>query len=171
MLEPVFLLGPSRVAGTSDDVQFAVRGTAADGALLFRVPVEPGEVIDLGGVAERHFALRMPIDEESARRLHRVEVLDRGRTLAERTATSTAAGFAGQIAAAGIVTADRMSESQVRLQWDADRSPMVIVMVPETGQILAFGRGGEVVVATTEPALEVALSDGVQSGVRVVQVK
>ena len=57
------------------------------------------------------------------------------------------------------------------LRWDAAMHPMVMVRDPETGQVLAFARGGEAEVYTSKPEVDLALLNGVASRVRRVRVQ
>jgi hypothetical protein len=46
-----------------------------------------------------------------------------------------------------------------------------MVRDPETGQVLAFARGGEAEVYTSKPEVDLVLSNGVASRVRRVRVQ
>ena len=57
----------------------------------------------------------------------------------------------------------RLNARAVRLQWNDAEARGVLVRHPRTGEILAFARGGNAVVYTSETALDLTLSDGVRS--------
>jgi hypothetical protein len=51
----------------------------------------------------------------------------------------------------------------VALEWDAALYPMIMVRDPGSGEVLSFARGGKSWVQTSKGALDLDLSDGVQS--------
>lgn len=63
------------------------------------------------------------------------------------------------------VTATRLDAGRVRLEWSAARYPVVMVRDGNSGEVLAFGRGGSVVVRSGRAPLSITASDGVQSTV------
>jgi hypothetical protein len=63
------------------------------------------------------------------------------------------------------IKVQRVAGGRLRVHWDANAYPMVMVRDPETGEILSFARGGSVNVATRKHRVELVLSNGVQSKV------
>jgi hypothetical protein len=61
------------------------------------------------------------------------------------------------------VVVRREAGGQVRLLWNAAAHPMVMVRDPDTGEVLAFARGGDARVWTSKSELDLEVSDGVQS--------
>ena len=61
------------------------------------------------------------------------------------------------------VVATRIDERSVRLDWSAVRYPVVMVRNGDSGEVLAFGRGGSVVVQSGRAPLAITASDGVKS--------
>jgi hypothetical protein len=57
----------------------------------------------------------------------------------------------------------RTDASHIRLRWDAARYPLLLVRDAVTGEVLAFGRRGDVTVATTATALNVVVSDRIHA--------
>jgi hypothetical protein len=51
----------------------------------------------------------------------------------------------------------------VTVRWNAATYPMIMVRDPDSGNVLAFGRGGTAVVRTPKSELDVTVSDGVGS--------
>jgi hypothetical protein len=51
----------------------------------------------------------------------------------------------------------------VTLQWDAAAHPMIMVRDPDTGEVLSFARGGNARVWTGKGAVDLEVSNGVQS--------
>ena len=169
IIEPIFLLRASPEPPKHGG-RYQLVGLDSAGELLFSARLESVSVADLTQ-HEQHFEVRIPTFEEAAGRLHRVELRVGDRLLAQRTSRFTAAEFSQEVEAHDVVAAVRLGRDRVRLIWDADRFPMVMVSDPSTGEILSFGRAGEVTVRTGENTLEVALSDGVRSRMKTVQVR
>ena len=170
VLEPSFILpaGPSAGEGTSDH---RLMGFDEAGTALFDVPLEIAPVADLSEGSGEHFQLRLALSEDQAARLHRVELHAADGRTARRTATFSPQGLEEALMAEDAVTASRMASGGVLLTWDAGRFPMVMVRDPENGQILAFGRGGQVEVATDRTTLEIVVSDGVRSSTTTVTLR
>jgi hypothetical protein len=63
-----------------------------------------------------------------------------------------------------------MAPGKVRVDWDAEASPLVLVREPRSGQVLADASGGEADLDTEAPELELLMSDGVRTTVRTVPV-
>jgi hypothetical protein len=82
----------------------------------------------------------------------------------ERTQTSTASGTADD------VHVERTGADKIRLRWNAERNPMIVVRDERSGAILSFARGGDVHVTTTAAQVEVNMSDGVRSITRRILV-
>jgi hypothetical protein len=61
------------------------------------------------------------------------------------------------------VVARREAGGQVRLQWNAAAHPMIMVRDPDTGEVLAFARGGDARIWSRKGELDLEVSDGVQS--------
>jgi hypothetical protein len=81
----------------------------------------------------------------------------------ERRRTSAGAG-------SDDVRVERTGADKVRLQWNAARSPMIVVRDGRTGAILSFARGGDVQVTSNAAEIEVNMSDGVKSTLRRLRV-
>lgn len=170
VLEPAFLLPGQAPAQPETDAGHRLVGFDRDGGTLFDLGLVTVPVADLAGAREAHFQLQVPLSNEEAARLYRLEVhADDGRT-ASRTATFTPQGLDEAVSAQGAVTASRTNTGSVLLTWDAGRFPMVMVRDPENGQVLAFGRGGQVEVTTELTTLEVAVSDGVRSSTTILSL-
>lgn len=56
------------------------------------------------------------------------------------------------------------------VRWDKGTHPMAMVRDPDTGDVLAFAREGEVQVVTGKPQLDLLLSDGVKTRRQRLQV-
>ena len=57
----------------------------------------------------------------------------------------------------------RRETGTIALQWNAAAHPMLIVRDPDTGEVLSFARGGNARVWTGKTAVDLEVSNGVQS--------
>lgn len=141
-----------------------------NGVVVRRVTFELEEVGDHPGAA-RHFAVVVPVDDLDPTPVAELAVTKAGRTLARRArpAATRAAPRSGLLVglAAGAV---RGGAARSRLGWDAAAAPHVMVRDPRTGEVVGFGDGGSLEVASDAPELEVHFSDGVRSAPRRVLV-
>jgi len=87
---------------------------------------------------------RMPADQPIARR-----------SLLKGAAAGAVADVAPD------VRSTRLGPGRVVLRWNAATHPMLMVRDPTTGQVMAFGRGGQAELATDRTDLDVQLSAGV----------
>ena len=171
IIEPLFLLATSTPTPLKDGGRYQLMGLDAAGDPLFNAYVETTAVADLPDGPEQHFALRIAIDGQTISRLHRVELRADDSLVAYRTARVSASEFSQELEVDNVVTARRLADGRVQLSWDSARFPMVMVSDSRTGDVLAFGRRGEITVSTRENTLEVALSEGVRSGVKTLRIR
>jgi hypothetical protein len=57
--------------------------------------------------------------------------------------------------------------ASVEVSWDAALFPMALIQDAETGQVLSFARGGQIIVPTDAVEIDITLSDGVRSSSRI----
>ena len=74
-------------------------------------------------------------------------------------------------AQADSVEVQRVSGGDVRLRWNARRTPMIMVRDPSTGQVLSLARGGDVRLSSSQGEIELVLSDGVRSRLKRVSLR
>jgi hypothetical protein len=146
-----------------------LRGTAADGRVLFEVSFEGAAVPDTEDPNERHFAYFLPLPEEDAATLERIELSS------PHGYVVRAAGAAGRQPAAdeGIaaamahdeIQATRHADGEATLRWNPERHPVAVVRDGRDGEVLAIGRGGEIRLSSLPPGSlpELMLSNGVRS--------
>jgi len=144
--------GPHRVAGYD-----------AQGTRLFGISFEGDLVPDLPRGAERHFAFVVPLGRSELPRLASLRLVGHGLT-AQRLAP--AALRAGPIGTRAVAT--RPAGQATRISWNP-AFPLAVIRDSATGQILGFGQGGAITVASGGRALRVDLSDGVRSVPGVIQ--
>jgi hypothetical protein len=131
---------------------YSIQARADDGSSLFDLSFDPAEVAD-DRQGQKQFAFAVPLPPDGAARLASIRLLGQG----EQVSLPQSAGEAA------VVRATRSGPGRVLLEWDAAKSPMVLVRDPGTGQILTFARGGRTQLTTTRPELSVTLSNRAQS--------
>ena len=158
MLEPSFEIvaapavprgsGPYRLTGTNDA-----------GATVLDVSFDAHEIDHMPGV--RLFGYAIPLSAMGG--AAPAEIRLRGAGINEvRRQMAAGAGDDVRLAREG---ADR-----VRVQWNAARTPVLMIRDGHTGEILSFARGGDVRVTTTAAEVELNMSNGVRSTMRRVVV-
>lgn len=158
VLEPVFEV-TARAALPHKAGAYRLTGRDAAGSEILSLSFEAHAIDHLP--EQRHFSFSIP-----ARLL-------RGRTLAE-LAVSGPAGSAVRRAAPATdpgVSIIREGADQIRVRWDAARSPALIVRDVDTGVVLSFARGGDARIATRAPRVEVNASSGLGSSARRITVE
>lgn len=170
VLEPVFLLDRARPVGQEPGGRHRVVGLDRSGAVVFDIGVDGAVVADAEG-PEEHFQRLISITEDEAARLHRVELRVSDGRIARRTTAFSTREFEDVLEKGNAVSARRTAGGQVRLAWADDHFPEVMVVDPQTGQVLAFGRSGQLTLTTDRDTLEVTVSDGVRSGNITVRVR
>lgn len=102
------------------------------------------------------FTLALPLEPGLRARIARLEVSQSGLVRAVRTPSPLA-----RLAPARPVSV-RLRNGGTELLWDDGAFPLAVVRDPGTGVVLAFARGGAVVLPRPLADLEVLLSDGIQ---------
>ncbi|MFL5401298.1 MAG: hypothetical protein ACJ8BF_00585 [Gemmatimonadales bacterium] len=137
---------------------YSVEGVGTDGASLFRLSFQAAEIAD-DPSGSRHFAFAVPLDQLRAARLGSLRVSGPGGAAA--VASLSVAGLAQAAAPDSIIM--RRETDGVELEWNPATHRMIMVRDPDTGQVLAFARGGKARVRTSKRSLDLVASDGVQS--------
>ncbi len=164
VLEPAFELEAAPTP-RPEPGPYTLEGYDAAGNRLFALPFTPDSVADHGRVT-RHFAFVLPRDEAGGDRLASIRLTGPG---VDRIITPAPAAMAARTAptpqAGARAALRRASARAVRLTWDRDAYPMVVVRSARTGAILSFARGGDATVVTSagENELELVFSDRVRS--------
>jgi hypothetical protein len=152
-LNPAFALeaAPALPSGGGPN---QLRALAADGSEVFRLAFEAVPVADATDPSERHFAFFVPLDRARIATVSRIELATPAGTAVREAAPAPAP--------AAEVLREAVPGDEVRLRWDDARYPAALVRDAVTGEVLAFGRGGEVrLIARGQ--LEILVSDGVRS--------
>jgi hypothetical protein len=144
-----------------------MRGFDSQGHVLFEsrfeaVPVSVGD--------ERHFSVAVSAAGVPLERLAVVQVMDADGSTVRRTARLSLAAVAEALERGEAVTVQRTGADHVTLRFDPDRYPLIMVLDPETGHVLALARQGSVTLPTRADALMVVVSEGVHSARRLVPV-
>jgi hypothetical protein len=137
---------------------YSIEGIADDGTSLFALSFQAAEIAD-DPSGSRHFAFAVPLDQARAARLGSLRVSGPGGAAA---ATSLSAARISQRAAPDSIVVRRQLGG-VDLEWNPSAHRMIMVRDPDTGDVLAFARGGKTRVRTTKGRLDLVASDGVQS--------
>ena len=165
-LNPVFSLEARPVLPEAEGA-LAVRGFAADGALLFDLSFAGETVPHASDPSERHFGFFVPLAPAQIARLQRVELVSPHGRAEQASAGEYAAAAADRSAAdRGAVNEERLPDGGLRLRWDAASRPMAMVRDRHSGAVLGIGRSGELrfsLESLAGAAPEVLLSDGVRT--------
>jgi hypothetical protein len=161
-LNPAFQLeAPPSLPGEGGPHE--LRGMAEDGRELFRFSFQGTHPAHSPDPEERHFSFFVPLSDADSEALERIELrTPRGNAL--RT-SAPMPPEPGPPLGDPDVRMDREGD-RTRLRWEQDRFPMAMLRDPETGRVVGFARGGELVAPDPErrmDRLEVLLSDGVRS--------
>lgn len=170
ILEPLFLLEGPRMAGVDEGGPHRVVGRDADGGTIFEARFQGTQVADAAG-GEEHFQVLVPVAERVADGLERVELRTGDGRVARRTSATRPGEIREALAAGTAVSATRSAAGRVRLSWAGERFPALMIRDPQTGEVLAFARDGELTLPTDRDRLEVTVSDGVRSARGLVDVR
>jgi hypothetical protein len=171
MLNPALSMVAPPVLPESGGSQL-LRGTTADGRVLFELAFEGAAVPHAADPGERHFAFFVPLSIQDAAALERVELAGpQGYTMraARRVSARPLAG-AEQIVSTEMarheIHAAMLPGGEAELSWNPERHPVAVVRDRVSGRILAIARGGELRLppgVANEVTPELLLSDGVRS--------
>jgi hypothetical protein len=156
-LEPTFQI-VTRPRLPQNRGPYTLEARAADGSTLFNLSFDATPSAD-GGQDTKHFAFAIPIDQARAVRLGTMRLTGPGVQFAV-TRQSAELLQRGQVP--DRITA-RRETGAIALQWNAAAHPMLIVRDPDTGEVLSFARGGNARVWTGKNAVDLEVSNGVQS--------
>jgi hypothetical protein len=158
VLEPAFQV-TTRPSLPAAPGPYSIEATASDGSRIFALSFDAKPVAD-DPQNSRHFAFAVPLDQARAAQLSNLRLLGPGARVATM---SQSVARVERRAVPGTVVAHRETGGQVRLQWNAAAHPLVMVRDPDTGEVLAFARGGDARVWTGKSEVDLELSDGVRS--------
>lgn len=163
-LEPAFPVAvPVRAAAGG---AFIAEALDAAGRAVARRAFDADVVADLPG-DHRHFAVALPLAPAVRAQVVRIRVRSLNTlvpVMAERVSAVAALDGARGIAAMRAPLARSLARSApdlVRLQWDPAAWPMAVVRDAASGAILAFARGGDMILAAPAANLDITWSDGV----------
>ncbi|MDH5589191.1 MAG: hypothetical protein OEZ65_16580 [Gemmatimonadota bacterium] len=168
-IEPVFAVSGAEPSGEDPDGEHRLQGFDEAGGLLFDVALRGAAVPMPSGEGATHFSLVLSPGEGGIR-LHRLVLLASDGRKLTRTATHSAARLRDALVGGEAVAVERSDDGVVRVRWDAETFPALMVRHPETGELLAIGRSGEVSLPGEWSTLRVEVSDGVRSAGAVLPV-
>jgi len=157
VLEPTFQI-VTRPRMPQSRGPYAIEARAADGSSLFNLSFDATPAAD-AGQNTKYFAFAVPVDQTTAARLGTVRLTGPGAQLA---AVRQSAELLQRGPVQDQITA-RRETGTIALQWNAAAHPMLIVRDPDTGEVLFFARGGNARVWTGKSAVDLEVSNGVQS--------
>ncbi|HEX3160513.1 MAG TPA: hypothetical protein VHQ45_18485, partial [Gemmatimonadaceae bacterium] len=166
VLEPAFpVTAPVSLPTAGGPYRFTA--IDATGRTAFSVAFDATPTAD-GADGGAAFAFAIPYDAARDAPLARLQV-DGGRRPAVRLSRAAAPGAPGAppapAAPAPALSVTRAADGAATLRWDETAYPMAMVREAATGTILGFVRGGTGQVPAASGAVEVVLSDGVQTRV------
>jgi len=138
-----------------------VEGFDAAGRPVFGLSFEGDLVTDLPRGEERHFAFVVPLSAAEEGRLAGLRLVGHGLTAVRVSHAALVSG----VPAPALVSAARVG-NRLGVSWSA-AYPMALVRDAQSGEVLAFARGGQAQLAGVGGAVTVELSDGVRSLPRV----
>jgi hypothetical protein len=160
ILEPAFEIDayPDMPAAAG---QSRITATDGSGREVLSFSFNGQRIADLPGDNET-FSFVVPLSALRGRNVASLRLSARG-----RTATNVASEVVD--ADPGVV-ATRPGSGRVRLQWNVNRFPVLMVRNRATGNIIAFARGGDATIAGNQDEIEVNASNRVRSARRTVRV-
>jgi hypothetical protein len=158
VLEPAFQV-TTRPSLPAAPGPYSIEATASDGSRIFALSFDAKPLAD-DPQDSRHFAFAVPLDQAHAAQVTNLRLLGPGVRVA---AMSQSVARVQRRAVTDSVIARREASGQLRLQWNAATHPMVMVRDPDTGEVLAFARGGDARIWTGKSEVDLEVSDGVQS--------
>jgi hypothetical protein len=158
VLEPSFMT-ETRPVLPSRNGRYRVEGVDAAGAVVFSLAFDP-ERVSMDDSDGGQFGFAVPMSQATASRIVSIRLSGNGR---EVRSNATAAG-------APAVSARSASADNVRLTWDNNRFPMLVVRDPDTKEILAFARGGDTSIRSRKRTLDVIASNRATSTRVTVQI-
>jgi hypothetical protein len=146
-----------------------LRGTAADGRVLFETSFEGAMVPDAEDPSERHFTYFLPLSAADAAMLERIELSSPHGYVVRAAAPAGRPPHADEGIAAAMahdeIVATRHPDGEATLRWNPERHPVAVIRDGPDGEVLAIGRGGELRLSALPPGSspELMLSNGVRS--------
>jgi hypothetical protein len=160
ILEPAFL-SDTRASLPVDGGSHRVEGFDVSGATVFSLSFDP-ERISADDPGARQFGFAVPMTAETASRIVSLRLSGDG-NVARVNAVSASA-------APGVV-ASAVSSEKVRLTWDDNAFPLLVVRDPDTREILAFARGGDTQLQTRKRSFEIVASNRTASTRLTIQAR
>jgi hypothetical protein len=157
VLEPAFQV-VTRPALPLKPGPYSVSGIAADGTSLFNLSFDAAPAAD-EPAGSRRFAFAVPLGPSGAARLASLRVAGPGGAVA--TMSQSVARLHPGMASDSIIA--RREAGAVTLEWNAAAHPMIMVRDPDSGEVLSFGRGGKAWVTTSKAAVDLDVSNGLNS--------
>ncbi len=160
VLEPAFRV-PAGPTGVVQGSSYRVEGLDPSGRVLFSYGLRPETATD-DRTTEVHLAAVLPVSLAAEQQLAGLRLVTPGGSATRVSAQAMAGGGPRPLFRDPAVRASRPGPTRADLRWDGATYPMALVRDAATGEILSFARGGQTVLWTAAPALDLVFSDGVR---------
>ncbi|MBL0211438.1 MAG: IPT/TIG domain-containing protein [Holophagaceae bacterium] len=162
-------LEPTPQRGEAPHGSRLIEGRDASGTLLFQRWLPLSRVADdIPGSVDRHFLAAIPTKEIPMAALAELRLLGDSGVDAVRWSSQALPLKSGAVQ---MPQAWASGEGEVRLVWDANAHPLVMVRDAGTGDVLSFARGGGVAIKTSAKRLELTPSNGVSSESALLEIR
>lgn len=145
--------------------EYEIRATDATGRELLAVSFAPETIGCAEGDEVAVFSWALPVNTSTASAIETVVLEGRGLSTA-RFARSEPVTDSSETP----FHVRRVDPEHVRLEWDAQRHPLVVVRDAERAETVALARRGALTFPTHAQRLELVLSDGARSTTRIVDL-
>ena len=162
VVEPSFEI-VTRPAMPAKGGPYTIEGVDASGARVFAISFSGDEVADSES-GERQFAFAVPMTPDRSARLTSIRAVGQGGGASQGAAQPSTAPDVD-------ATVQAFAGDRVRVRWNSEKHPMMLVRDAQSGEVLSFARGGEVTVRTRDRELELVASAGARSKRSVAKVQ
>lgn len=162
-LEPVVDTAAPPTVFDRADGPYRLRGIDDDGTVQFDVRFDAASLASVPDRAGHHFMLVLPVGAGGSLELARVELLAADGREVTREASLSAGELVAALAGGDDLRVTALESGSMRLEWDAEKFPLLQARDAETGAIVALARHGAITVPAGPAGLEISLSEGVRS--------
>lgn len=161
ILEPAFYV-QALPSDPEPNGEWRLVALSALGEEVLRVPFDPKPMDETTSFG---FAINIPVTAAQKAQISELRIQKAEEAPVTRFSRAALARSRSEVApkAAFELHAVRMDVGRVKLSWDNETYPMIMVRDAKTQEVLAFAREGEFEVYTPQSELELVYSDGVQS--------
>lgn len=162
-LEPVVDTAAPPTVFPRAEGPYRLRGSDDDGTVRFDVWFDEASLASVPDRAGHHFMLVLPVGAGGSLELARVELLAGDSREVTREASLSSGELVAALAGGDDLRVTALAGGNMRLEWDAEKFPLLQARDAETGAIVALARHGAITVPAGPAGLEISLSEGVRS--------